>query len=209
MSQQTNDRFNDLLLKFSQEPDKDDRDALEKEIWDSFGVTGSPLVVDMSGFTRLANSFGIVHYLSMVRRMQLTSKPIIESYGGTLVKFEADNAFAIFKTPGDAIRASIALHLAMDSANLLTPDELDIHLSCGIDHGECILPHSSDYFGAPVNRASKLGGVLAEPGQILVTPEAMKMVSEELGFQSDTIELSVGGEMVPVQSIRFRRNGES
>ena len=162
----------------------------------------------MSGFTRLANTHGIVHYLSMVRRMQLTSQPIVESYGGEVVKFEADNCFAIFKTPGDAIRASISLHPAMDSANLLTPDELDIRLSCGIDHGECLMPHAFDYFGAPVNRASKLGEDLAEPGQILVTPEAMALVSEELGFKSETLELEVGGEVIPVQSIQYRRGAQ-
>ncbi|REJ92425.1 MAG: hypothetical protein DWQ35_12265 [Planctomycetota bacterium] len=61
--------FQDRLLRFSQETDEHRRQALESEIWDEFGVTASVLVVDMAGFTRLAARHGIVHYLSMVRRM--------------------------------------------------------------------------------------------------------------------------------------------
>ena len=30
----------------------------------------------------LTRKYGIVHYLSMVRRMQLTTEPIVKSYGG-------------------------------------------------------------------------------------------------------------------------------
>ena len=63
-------RFFDLLLNYSREPDQDKRDALEKDIWAEFGARHSVLVLDMSGFSKLAQRHGIVHYLAMVRRMQ-------------------------------------------------------------------------------------------------------------------------------------------
>lgn len=197
--------FYDLLLRYSQEPDVEDRNQIEQQVWNSYGSTHSILVVDMSGFTRLTQSHGVVHYLSMVRRMQLTAEPIIESYGGTVVKFEADNAFACFDLPGNAIRAAIALNLALDSANLLTPEELDIYISCGIDHGRCLLPHPSDFFGSPVNRASKLGEDLGQPGQILVTSEAMALVSTSLEIKSSPVELEIADCSEVVHSVIYRQ----
>jgi class 3 adenylate cyclase len=167
------DLFQDLLLRYSQEPDAARRETLESRLWQEFGAERAVLVLDMSGFSQLAIRFGIVHYLSMVRRMQLTAEPIVRRYSGTLVKFEADNCFAMFADVADAIQAAIELNDAFSSANDATPDELDIRIACGIDFGSILVVPGVDFFGNAVNRASKLGEDLAEAGEILVTREAM------------------------------------
>lgn len=197
--------FHDMLLSYSQEMKADDRDLIESKLWDEYGATVTIMVVDMSGFTRLSREHGIVHYLSMVKRMQLTSRPIIESYQGRVVRFEADNAYACFAKPDDAIHAAVSLNLAMDAANIVTPDELDIRLSCGIDHGECLIPDDSDFFGTPVNNASKLGEDLGGPGQILVADSAMSQVSEINLFDSDPKTLEIAGETMLVHEIKYQR----
>lgn len=200
----SHERFNDLLLRYSQELGADARERIDETLWSEYGATVSPLVVDMSGFTRLTDSHGLVHYLSMVRRMQLTAEPIIRSFEGTLVRFEADNAYAHFESPGNAVRAAIALNLALDSANLLTPEELDVRVSCGIDHGKCLIPHTADFFGSPVNRASKLGEDIAKAGQILITRRAFAMIPEALGLRSEARELVIGGRKQVVREVFCR-----
>jgi class 3 adenylate cyclase len=165
--------FQDLLLLYSQEADVVRRQALEALLWREFGAERAVLVLDMSGFSELAIRFGIVHYLSMVRRMQLTAEPIVLRYSGTLVKFEADNCFAMFPDVAGAIQAAIELNGAFCAANEATPDELDIRIACGIDFGSILVVPGVDFFGNAVNRASKLGEDLAEAGEILVTREAM------------------------------------
>jgi len=207
MSDQDKDvkNFHDMLLSYSQEMKAGGRSKIESQLWDKYGATVTIMVVDMSGFTRLSREHGIVHYLSMVRRMQLTSRPIIESYQGRVVRFEADNAYACFAHPEDAIRAAVSLNLAMDAANIVTPDELDIRLSCGIDHGECLIPGDDDFFGTPVNNASKLGEDLGEPGQILVTDSAMSLVNEVTPFDSDSWTVEIGGEPMIVHTIKYYR----
>ena len=167
------DHFQSLLLDYSQEPDVARREAVESQLWREFGAERAVLVLDMSGFSQLAIRFGIVHYLSMVRRMQLTAEPIVRNYSGTLVKFEADNCFAMFPDVADAIQAAIELNEAFSSANDATPEELDIRVACGIDFGSILVVPGVDFFGNAVNRASKLGEDLAEAGEILVTREAM------------------------------------
>lgn len=197
--------FNDALIRYSQEFNPKDRKIIERQVWSSCGKTISTMVIDMSGFTRLTESYGVVHYLSMVRRMQLTAKPIIESYGGKIVKFEADNAFTYFDKPDKAIRAAIALNFALDSANIITHEELDIRISCGIDHGECLLPHPHDYYGGPVNKASKLGEDLGKPGEILVTDHAFSYVPASLGIETQPTTLSITDMPETIHFISYRK----
>ncbi len=178
----SNARFQSLLLQFSEEPDEAKRQAIDRVLWDEYGREAAVLVLDMSGFSQLTHRFGLVHYLSMVRRMQLTADPIVRGCGGTPVKFEADNCFAMFPTVDDAIACAFALNAAFDAANVATPDELDIRVAIGIDHGRILLVDGNDFFGHPVNRASKLGEDLARPGEVLVAAEAMALSRNRDGY---------------------------
>ena len=201
MKEKNTSRFYDLLLSFSQEPDASERRKIEKIIWGEFGSTKAVLALDMCGFSELSMKHGIVHYLSMVRRMQLTVKPIIESYNGSVVKFEADNCFAIFPHTLAAIRASITMNSTFDASNALNPEDLDIRISCGIDYGEILLVDNKDFFGNPVIRASKLGEDLAGPGEILVTKKAIEQVDKEERIKFKPLKLSISGIEIDVCSI--------
>jgi adenylate cyclase len=197
-------KFQDLLLNFSQAEDPDVRAKIEKTLWDSFGEEQAVFVLDMSGFSRLTRKFGIIHYLSMVRRMQLTTGPIVQSYDGYMIKFDADNCFALFPSPLNAINAAIAMQHAFDAANLLTTDDLDIRVACGIDYGKILVVGSEDCFGDAVNRASKLGEDVAEAGDILVTKDAMDLVPLEAGIKSHEINISVSGINIPAFAVEYR-----
>ena len=203
------DKFNELLLQYSQELRARDRKKIEKEIWTNYGTEKAILVVDMSGFSLLTERFGIVHYLSMVRRMQMTSKPIVESFKGTVVKYEADNCFALFDNPLNAIRASISLNFAFDAENILTPDELDIRISSGIDYGRVLIVAGKDFFGNAVNHASKLGEDLAKPGEILVTSKAMKLVPSEAGITFENAEYNISNIKLRCCSVAYRKSEEA
>ena len=124
-------RFQELLLLYGQENEPDKREKIEATLWQEFGKVKAVFVMDMSGFSLLAYRHGIVHYLSIVRRMQLTTQPIVEKYRGQVVKFEADNCFAMFDDPLSAVHAAIALNTAFFAMNVLTEDEFDIRVSIG------------------------------------------------------------------------------
>jgi class 3 adenylate cyclase len=186
------DRFRDLLLRHSQEPASERRQAIEDVLWRDFGAERAVLVLDMSGFSALAQRHGIVHYLSMVRRMQLTAEPIVDGYAGTLVKFEADNCYAMFPDVDAAVSAARELLAAFAAANEATPDELDIRIGCGIDHGRILVVPGRDFYGVPVNRACKLGEDLARPGEILVTADAMARLADP-GAAARPVRFDVSG----------------
>ena len=196
-------KFQDLLLSFSQTEELEARQKVEKSLWNDFGAEFAVFVLDMSGFSMLTRKYGIVHYLSMVRRMQLTTEPIVKSYGGRMLKYEADNCFAVFPEPLAAVNAAIAMQHAFKAANLLTTDDLDIHISCGIDYGKLLIIGHEDCFGDPVNRASKMGEDVAAAGEILITAEAMQMIPADTAIVAREISISISGVNIPAYVIDY------
>ena len=195
------ERFNELLLQHSREPDMVTRLGIEQQLWREFGAERAVLVLDMSGFSELCERHGIVHYLSMVRRMQATAEPIIGKYDGALVKFEADNCYATFPTVDGALRAALELNAAFHHANEATPDELDIRVACGIDFGQILVLHGRDFYGHAVNRACKLGEDVATAGEILITAEAAAKLSTPHNGAT-RVQLGVSGIRIEAWSVK-------
>ena len=193
-----------MLLGFSQSEASEERQSIERSLWDEFGAEYAVFVLDMSGFSLLTRKYGIVHYLSMVRRMQMTTEPIVKSYGGFMIKYEADNCFAVFPDPLSAVNAAIAMQHAFRAENLLTSEDLDIHISCGIDYGKMLIVGREDCFGDPVNRASKMGEDLAVAGEILVTKDAMQMIPATAGIKAREMNISISGITIPAYLIEYR-----
>jgi adenylate cyclase len=195
------ERFNQLLLQHSREPDMVSRLGIEQQLWREFGAERAVLVLDMSGFSELCERHGIVHYLSMVKRMQCTAEPIIGKYHGALVKFEADNCYATFPDVDGALRAALELNDSFHVANEATPDELDIRVSCGIDFGQILVLHGRDFYGHAVNRACKLGEDVAVAGEILITAEAAAKLSQPHN-DARRVQLGVSGIRIDAWSVK-------
>lgn len=197
-------KFQDLLLRFSKETTDAGRHEIEERLWQDYGTERVVFVLDMSGFSLLTRKYGIIHYLSMVRRMQLTAEPIVKTYGGSLLKFEADNCFAVFPDTLSAIHAAIAMQLAFRSSNLLTTEDFDISISCGIDFGKVLIVGNEDCFGDAVNRACKLGEDVATSGDILVTKDAMQTIENKSEFRLREMNISVSGINIPAYAIDYQ-----
>jgi len=196
-------KFQEQLLKYSQAEDLELRQRIEAELWDEYGMESAVFVLDMSGFSLLTRKYGIVHYLSMVKRMQRTTEPIIKSFDGSVVKYEADNCFALFPTPLLAVNAAVAMQHAFQASNLMTSDDLDIYVSCGIDHGRILVVEDKDCFGDAVNRASKLGEDVASAGEVLITKEAMDKIPVEAQIKSKPMSLSISGINIQAFAVEY------
>ena len=194
--------FFDRLEKYAHSLDDDERSAINKDLWDTYGVQQAVLVLDMSGFSRLSNKHGLTHYLSMVQRMRTTVGPVVESHDGHVVKFEADNCYARFPEVVDAVNAAVAYLHALETMNLKTPDEFDIHASIGIDFGAFLLVKKTDFWGEPVNTACRLGEDLARSGEILITESAFCRIPEGVQIRSKPLRFSVSGVDIQARQIR-------
>lgn len=203
-NQAMSQKFQELLLQFSQSEVIEERKTIERSLWNDYGAEYAVFVLDMSGFSMLTRKYGIVHYLAMVRRMQLTTEPIVKSHGGFMIKYEADNCFAMFPEPLAAVKAAIEMQNAFAASNVLTPEDQDIHISCGIDFGKMLIIGREDCFGDPVNRASKIGEDVAAAGEILVTKEAVDMIPAEAGIKAREISVSISGISIPAFMIDYK-----
>jgi class 3 adenylate cyclase len=208
-TQPLSNRFQDKLLLYSQTEDLKERRQIEETIWAEYGAEYAVFVLDMSGFSLMTRKYGIVHYLSMVRRMQLTTEPIVKSYGGRMIKYEADNCFAVFPDSLSAVNAAIAMQHAFTASNLLTSDDLDIQIACGIDYGKLLVLEQEDCFGDPVNFASKLGEDVAAAGDILITKEAMEMIPAHVGIRAREINVLISGIELTAYKLEYRENSGS
>ena len=170
-------QLNELLEAYTHAP-ASDRQAIETDVFARYGQRGAIFVLDMARFSPTSLDCGIVYYLTLVRRMQLIVGPLVEQHDGTIVKFEADNCFAYFATVDQALAASLAIHDALAVANRSTPEDLDIAVAIGIDHGDFLLIESCDFFGNPVNLASKLGEDIGDGGDILLTQGAYDTLTD-------------------------------
>lgn len=169
--------------------DPEHRHAIEQEIWATYGRDFAVLVLDMSGFSLLTQRHGIVYYLAMVRRMQRAVAPIITAHGGAVVKFEADDCFAVFGHPQHAAEASLAIHAALAA----DPHPDMIRVSIGIDAGRVLMVDNLDVFGNAVNRACKLGEDIAEAGETLITQEAFATIPASAGLHGRKVRVAISG----------------
>src|SRR5688500_18699912 len=94
MRRKTRAELNKLLQERNEHPEK--ATEIDEEIRKTFGETRAIMVMDMSGFSRLTIKHGIIHFLAMIHRMNQITLPTVDEYDGAIIKFEADNAFAIF-----------------------------------------------------------------------------------------------------------------
>lgn len=155
-----------------------DKKRIDERIWDLFGETWCVMFTDLSGFSRKAAEFGIIHFLQIIHESQRLLIPIIEEYDGFLLKIEGDSFLVIFRNPEKALACSIEMNKKLDSYNKDLNPEDKVLLCVGLGYGKVLRIADTDVWGQEVNASSKLGEDTAKAGEILVT-EQMKIVVEK------------------------------
>lgn len=174
------DEFDNLIAKFAEEPDPERAEAIRQGIWGKYGTEGTVFISDMASFSSTSRKIGVCHFLKMIHRARQIIAPIVEGNNGILLKCDADNCYAFFENPDDAIKASFEVNAALFKANDDFGIGEQIYLSVGIDFGRILLVGDIDFFGDPVNTASKLGEDLAIREEVLVTHRAIEHSNFEI-----------------------------
>jgi class 3 adenylate cyclase len=166
--------FDKLIAEFSDERDAERAESIRCGIWDKFGIEGAVFISDMASFSSTSRKLGVCHFLKMIYRARQIVVPVIKANNGIVLKCDADNCYAFFKSPDDAIKASFDVNAALFRANEEFGIGEQIYLSVGIDYGRLLLVGDVEFFGDPVNTASKLGEDLAVREEVLVTNRAIE-----------------------------------
>ena len=166
--------FDSLIEAMANERDAEKSEAIRQQVWDEFGTEGAVFISDMASFSSTSRKIGVCHFLKLIHRTRETISPIIAANNGTLLKFDADNCYAYFKTSDDAIQASFDANAAIFKSNDEFSIAEQVYLSVGIDYGRLLLINDVEFFGDPVNTASKLGEDLAIRAEVLITKRAIE-----------------------------------
>ena len=166
--------FDRLIAELSELRETEAMESARQNIWKRFGVEGAVFVSDMESFSSTSRKLGVCHFLKLIHRTRQIIVPLIARNNGMLLKCDADNCYAFFESTDDAIRASFEINAALFRHNEEFNLNEQVYLSVGIDYGRILLIGDREFFGDPVNTASKLGEDLATRTETLVTKRALE-----------------------------------
>lgn len=188
----------ELLRRYNEQPEQ--REAVRAEIERRFKRDLAIMVIDSVGFTRTVRRTGIVHYLALLERLERLIDPIVERTGGSILRQDADDFFALFNSPAAAVRCAQQTLEAVGVANEALPESEEIAVAIGIGYGAMLAIGHNDLYGDEMNLACKLGEDLAERGEVLLTPAAYAELLDE-PWQFDQLEYAVSG--LPLTAYRL------
>ncbi len=180
----------DRLWKLIQErlEPNSDKKLIDQRIWELFGEELCVMFTDLSGFSRMVEKFGIIHFLQTIYESQRLLFPVIEEHDGLVLKVEGDSFLVIFKNPNKALKASIDMQKILKSYNEYKDEEEQVLLCVGLGYGKILKIGEHDIFGAEVNAASKLGEDTAKSWEILVTESFMKSIESQQNVSFEEIQ---------------------
>jgi adenylate cyclase len=181
-------RLRQLLSERNKHPER--VAAIDQKIQKEFSRKVAILALDMCGFSRLTSRHGVIHFLAMIHQMEQGARPAVTANGGSVVKQEADNLFAIFERPEQAMDAALDIIRAFEAMNTVVAEERAINVSIGIGYGDTLIVEGEDLFGPEMNVACKLGEDVAGKMEILLTEAAWQnLPAGRYACTTDTLRL--------------------
>ena len=165
----------------------------QDDIWQRFGRTVSVMMLDCSGFSRTTQQHGIVHFLTQLMQMREIIGGVCNKSDCHALRFEADNVYAAFDHPDEAIKTAFNIHEAIKYEQLMLDHWEPFRVCIGIGYGELLWSETLEgYFGEEINLASKLGEDMAAGGETLISENAYRHASPRLvaGFLKSNLSIS-------------------
>ena len=171
------------------EPEK--QKVIDQRIWDLFGEQWCIMFTDLSGFSKNAERFGIIHFLQTIKEAEKIYTPVVKNYDGFVAKTDGDSLIVIFRSSEKAVKCAVEMQRVSASYNKGLNLEDQIILCCGLGWGKILrVPgYTSDVFGEEVNFSAKLGEDVAEGGEILITEALANNLPEIEGVSMTEVGL--------------------
>ena len=195
------ERLGRLLTERNQYPER--AAEIDAQVWQAFGRTVAMLALDMSGFSSTTVQHGIVHFLAMIHQMVQGASPAVRGNEGEVVKQEADNLFAVFPHPRNALEAALDILRVFAGMNAVLPAGRQLAASIGIGWGPTLILPQEDLFGEEMNAACKLGEDLAGRNEILLTAAAYAALPVGT-YACEATSFNVSGVELPAYRYRAR-----
>lgn len=134
-------------------------EGIDREIEDRSAFRCGVGFADLSGFTQLSQQLQLGELSHVLSIFEESASEAVHAQGGRIVKFLGDAVMWVAAEPEALVQ------IATDLTQHPRASEADIEVRAGVAYGR-LLAQDGDYFGPPVNLASRLVAV-AEPGQVM------------------------------------------
>lgn len=134
---------------------------------------------DMVGFTALSQQLSSTELAELVDRFEAVAHDTVVGGGGRVVKMIGDEVMFVTDSPYQALLIAFAL------VDAYTDDELLSDVRVGLATGN-VLARDGDYFGAVVNRASRIVNI-ADAGTVLVSGEIREALEQQPDVAFDAL----------------------
>jgi class 3 adenylate cyclase len=118
---------------------------------------------DLTGFTQLTQILDPAELFELLTDFGGSVSDLVHADGGRVVKFIGDEVMWVTSSP------ELLAKVAVDLVEHPRAREVGLRVRAGLGYGS-VLAIGGDYFGTPVNLASRLVGAAA-PGQVLASVE--------------------------------------
>lgn len=137
------------------------------------------MFTDIVGYTALMGNDERKAF-ELLRKNREIHKPIIEEFGGRLIKELGDGVMASFPAVSNAVYAAIKIQDVCRQVNAFS-------LRIGIHQGEVVF-ENDDIFGDPVNIAARLQSAAA-PGEIFISESVNRDISNKNDIRSQFVRV--------------------
>jgi class 3 adenylate cyclase/tetratricopeptide (TPR) repeat protein len=144
------------------------------------------LFTDIEGSTALWDTYPDAMSHALNRHERLVTEVVAENRGQTIQeRGEGDSTLSVFPRAIDAVHASIALQVALNTEPW--PGGLELPTRMALHTGEVEL-RDGDYYGGALNRAARIRS-LAAGGQVLCSRATHDLVADVLSDDVDLVEV--------------------
>jgi class 3 adenylate cyclase/TolB-like protein/Flp pilus assembly protein TadD len=138
------------------------------------------LFADVSGYSRMMRADEERTLVDLRAHLAELVAPVIEGFGGRIVKTVGDGVMVEFGSAVEAVRSAVELQRGMAGRNEGVPAERQQTFRIGVHLGD-VIASDDDVFGDTVNVAARLQGV-AEPGAIVLSVAVYEQVRDKLAL---------------------------
>src|SRR3989338_2605901 len=126
------------------------------------------MLTDIKGFTSKTAGFSRAQTQEMLAKHKELVLPVIEKFGGRLVKTIGDAFLVAFNSPTDAVICGVEVQSVLRAHNEDKAHSEKIEIRIAINSGEVVVHDDGDIYGDAVNITSRLESI-AEAGEVFFT----------------------------------------
>jgi class 3 adenylate cyclase/uncharacterized RDD family membrane protein YckC len=147
----------------------------------------SIMLTDLQGYTKTSTQCSREEIINLIRSYNQLMIPIIEAYGGTVIKTIGDAFLCTFESATDAVICAIIIQLVLKDYNQKqTIEHLKMNTRVVVHSGDVSI-EGNDIFGDAVNVTARIEGLECFPGGSIGISETTYLLMDKTEVKAEKI----------------------